>query len=127
MGRTLDKSKLPLGSTGFLHKGIVYVPGDDGKARDIHGNEIELPDDFPSDADLDENLRRASGPGGSMAPLTKAADGREVGDFESMNKDELQAEAEKRGLAVKRGDGEEGDPLKADYVKALNKAAGKGK
>lgn len=39
--------------------------------------------------------------------------------FEDMTKDELVAEAEKRGLTVARSDGKDGEPLKADYLKAL--------
>lgn len=40
-------------------------------------------------------------------------------ELESMTKEELVGMAETRGLTVTRGDGEEGDPLKADYVEAL--------
>jgi hypothetical protein len=41
--------------------------------------------------------------------------------YDEMTKDELIAEAEQRGLTVTRADGEEGEPLKQDYVDALSK------
>lgn len=44
-------------------------------------------------------------------------------ELDGMTKDDLVAEAEARGLTVTRGDGEEGDPLKADYVEALASGA----
>jgi hypothetical protein len=40
-------------------------------------------------------------------------------DLDALTKDELETLAEKRELTVTRGDGTEGDPLKADYVDAL--------
>lgn len=46
-------------------------------------------------------------------------------DYESMTKDELAAEAERRGLVVDRADGAEGTPLKADYVSALSQQGGR--
>jgi hypothetical protein len=43
-------------------------------------------------------------------------------DYSELNTDELRELAEKRNLQVERGDGKEGDPLKADYVAALEAA-----
>lgn len=43
-------------------------------------------------------------------------------DFSSMSKEELVALAEKREVTVTRSDGE-GEPLKADYVRALTEAS----
>ena len=40
-------------------------------------------------------------------------------DVENATKDELKAEAERRGLTVKRGDGKEGEPLADDFRAAL--------
>jgi hypothetical protein len=41
--------------------------------------------------------------------------------YDEMTKDELIAAAEQRGLTVTRADGEEGEPLKQDYIDALSK------
>jgi len=60
--------------------------------------------------------------GEPVASKEAAAPG-EAKDWDSLTKAELEAEAEKRGLTVKRGDGEDGDPVKADYVKALKAAS----
>lgn len=46
-------------------------------------------------------------------------------DFDALSKDELIAEAIKQNVTVKRHDGEDGEPLKEDYVSALTKAAKK--
>lgn len=43
-------------------------------------------------------------------------------DYSSMSKEELVALAEKRELTVTRGDGKDGDPVKPDYVAALQEA-----
>lgn len=51
----------------------------------------------------------------SARTSTKAAQ-----DYDASTKDELQAEADKRGLTVK-GTGADGAALKADLVKALEK------
>lgn len=40
-------------------------------------------------------------------------------DVENATLDELKAEAERREVTVTRGDGKEGDPLKADFQAAL--------
>ena len=59
--------------------------------------------------------------------LTRDADGSEyvedvdVHEYEDWLVDDLRAEAEAADLDVQRGDGEDGDPLKADYIKALRK------
>lgn len=42
--------------------------------------------------------------------------------YSSMKKDELVALAEERGLTVTRSDGEDAEPVKADYVRALEAA-----
>jgi hypothetical protein len=39
--------------------------------------------------------------------------------LEDMPKEDLVAMASERGIEVKRGDGGEGEPLKADYINAL--------
>jgi hypothetical protein len=43
-------------------------------------------------------------------------------ELEGMSKSDLEAEAKRRGIEVKRQDGESGAPTKADYVAALAKA-----
>lgn len=45
-------------------------------------------------------------------------------DLEGMTKADLVALAEKEGITVLRGDGEDGDPVKADYVEALSQGLG---
>lgn len=40
--------------------------------------------------------------------------------LEDMTKAELEAEAQRRGVEVKRKDGEDGEPLKEDFVRALS-------
>lgn len=39
--------------------------------------------------------------------------------YEEQDKDELESEAERRGLDVERADGKDGKPLKSDYIAAL--------
>lgn len=43
-------------------------------------------------------------------------------ELEAMSKSDLEAEAKRRGIEVKRQDGESGVPTKADYVAALASA-----
>jgi hypothetical protein len=43
-------------------------------------------------------------------------------DYSKWSKEDLEKEADKRGLKVTREDGEEGDPLKSDYVAALEQS-----
>lgn len=43
----------------------------------------------------------------------------EAPDYAAMSKAELVEEAEARGLTVRRADGDDGVPLKADYIRAL--------
>lgn len=45
-------------------------------------------------------------------------------DFESLSKSKLEEAAEAAGLTVTRSDGEEGDPLKDDFVAALKRHHG---
>lgn len=55
--------------------------------------------------------------------LDKPADGTTAPtDYEGQTVADLKEEAERRGLDVTRGDGEDGAPLKADYVSALEKS-----
>lgn len=42
-------------------------------------------------------------------------------DLDSLTVEDLKARAEKQGVEVTRGDGKDGAPVKADYVKALSK------
>lgn len=116
MARTLSGS--------YVWKGEIYIPNDDGTIVNTAGQEVELPGDFPSDADLEANQKRSLGAGGgsAVAPLTKNVNAASE-DLEGMTKDELSSLADERGVEVKRGDGESGTPVKADYVKALTKAA----
>jgi hypothetical protein len=41
-------------------------------------------------------------------------------ELEGLTKDELKTLAEERGVTVTRADGEDGEPLKADYIAALS-------
>lgn len=65
------------------------------------------------DKELVKRLRGRMGEveGSAPAPVVP------VEDYEAWTVDDLRAEA--GDLTVKRGDGEDGQPLKADYVKAL--------
>lgn len=40
-------------------------------------------------------------------------------DLDSASKEEMQAEAERRGIEVKRADGKDAEPLLSDYREAL--------
>lgn len=51
-------------------------------------------------------------------------EGDESDGYDSWTVDELRAEAERRQIKVTRGDGQDGEPLKADFVKALEKSDG---
>lgn len=42
--------------------------------------------------------------------------------YADMTKDQLEAEAERRGIEVTRLDGQDGEPLKSDYIAALSDA-----
>lgn len=110
------------------------------------GKDIELPEDFP---ELDENgdvvypkgsaaarnrqrTRMFSSPpstggvntgvatGSASADSTKTVSGKSKSQLEKMKVEDLKDLADETGLEVARGDGEEGDPLKADYVSALS-------
>ncbi len=65
MARTLDRSLLPPGSTGFGWGGEIYCPGNPSAGQDASktynpaGQEVEIPKDFPEDEVLRENLSRA--------------------------------------------------------------------
>ena len=48
-----------------------------------------------------------------------AAESREATNYASMDKADLVKLAEERDIEVSRGDGKDGDPVKADYVAAL--------
>lgn len=131
MGRKLTTEHLPPGATAFSFKGELYVPTGDGSVTNIDGIPVELPDDFPSDEELAANLKRTArsqpttvapaGTSGSGKAQAASGDGAE--DYESMTKDDLAQLASDRGVEVKRAGGEDGDPLKGDYVKALKKHA----
>lgn len=54
---------------------------------------------------------------GAGPPENKALTGADLSD---KSKDELEQMAANRGLTVERGDGKDGEPLKADYVRALS-------
>ena len=54
----------------------------------------------------------------SLAPR-REAETRPLPDLSSLTKDELVALAEERDVKVVRADGEEGAPLKSDYLRAL--------
>ncbi len=69
MARTLSKEHLPPGATAYVFQGQIYVPGDDGKVRDTDGREVELPEGFPSDADLKSQRQAAERFAPSAQPL----------------------------------------------------------
>lgn len=131
MGRSLKRELLPAGATGFAFGGEIYCPGDPAipgqdpaKVYSTAGDEVELPKEFPSDADLEATLARAKRGLPSSGPLDRNV-GRtreNEADLEGMTKDELAKLADERGVDVTRSDGESGNPVKADYVKALLKA-----
>ena len=80
-------------------------------------------------AEVDLKAERFSGAlkfGGKAATAEGSTEKPKGTDWASMDKDDLVSEAEKRGLTVTRGDGKEGDPLKADFVKALEAATAEG-
>lgn len=89
--------------------------------------------DAQLDPDYQEELENA-GPSTSEAPNTpvisdevppvEAPKAGEVveeapSEYDEYSVTELKAETDHRGLAVERGDGEQGEPLKEDYIKAL--------
>ncbi len=120
----------------YLFEGQSYGPGAD----------IDVPDTFP---DLDDdgevvheegsaaakNAARArsfSSPpntggvntgesAGAQDGAVRTVSGKTKGELEAMTVDSLDALAVDSGVPVTRGDGGEGDPLKADYVRALSK------
>ena len=69
MARTLSKELLPPGATAWAWNGELYIPGDDGKARDMAGREVEVPADFPSDDELREQQKKANRFAPASAPL----------------------------------------------------------
>lgn len=153
MARKLDRALLPQGATAFSHKGELYVFGsadprmkqDPDKFYNTAGEEVALPDDFPSDAELKQNLQRTqarvvaqqqpTSPGESGSGKSQENAEREQQrqsprgqstvdeDFDSMTKDDLVERTRSQNLDVKRSDGEDGEPLKEDYVKALKRAS----
>jgi hypothetical protein len=80
------------------------------------GQAIQVPD-MSDDVNLrNQGFRPASG-----KAATKAATTPEPADYEANTVEELRTLADQRQVEVKRGDGEDGAPLKADYVKALKR------
>lgn len=131
MGTTRDLDKT------YLFGGLRYGPGKD----------IEVPDDFP-DLDDDGNVIHKAGsqaernqkrsrmfasppstggvntgvPAGSVsADSTNTVSGMSRTELQGMTVEELTEAAGDAGIDVVRGDGKEGDPLKADYIEALSK------
>lgn len=130
MGTTRDLDRT------YLFNGMRYGPG----------KGIEVPDDFPELDDsgdvihpkgsaAERNQKRArmfssppstggvntgvsqeSGASGSSNTVS----GKSEKELQSMKVDDLQALADESGIEVVRGDGEDGEPLKADYVRALS-------
>lgn len=112
------------------------------------GTDIEVPEEFPDiddngDVIFEEgsaaakNAARArtfssppntggvktgeeAAPAGPNDATVRTVSGKTKAQLESMKVDELDALAVEVGVPVERGDGQEGDPLKADYVKALS-------
>lgn len=67
--------------------------------------------------------------GGVSSAPSRGASGSGSGDSEDerlkgMSVADLRKEADKRKITVTRGDGKQGDPVKADYLKALSAGAG---
>jgi hypothetical protein len=118
----------------YTFNGVTYGPGRD----------VSVPDDFPElddngDVNFPEGSRAAqnqararsfasppntggvnTGEGQAGSTLTVSGKSRE--ELESMTKDELAALAGEKGITVVREDGEEGTPLKSDYVTQLSKS-----
>lgn len=57
------------------------------------------------------------------SPSSDRADGGSENGLNSMKKDELVTLAKEREVEVTREDGEDGEPTKADYVRALTEAS----
>lgn len=87
------------------YAGVLYGPG----------KGVEVP----------EEVAQRLGIEGKRSRSRRAAAGADDGgdddrdDLNTWTVDELKDEAERRGIEVERGDGGDGEPLKADYVKAL--------
>jgi hypothetical protein len=114
-------------SRSYLFDNQTYGPG----------NDIVVPEGFP---DIDGETGDVIWPEGTRAAANQArarsfstppntggvntgennSAASNTAELEGMTKEELQEEAEKRGLTVTRGDGGDGEPLKADYIKALS-------
>jgi hypothetical protein len=125
--KTTSKTRKMNLSRSYLFDNQTFGPGAD----------VVVPDDFP---DIDGETGDVIFPEGSKAAANQArarsfstppntggvntgspaGGGTPPSELEDMTKEELQEEAAKRGLTVTRGDGGDGEPLKADYVKALS-------
>lgn len=131
MGATTEsKTKKVNLNRSYTFGGLTYGPGTD----------IEVPNDFPEidgesglpihppGSAAARNMRRstmAANTGGvnTGEPPTgniRTVSGKTAAELDAMSKAELVELAESKAITVARADGEEGDPLKGDYVKALS-------
>jgi hypothetical protein len=128
VGATAPKARKMNLSRTYLFNGQSYGPG----------NDIAVPDDFPEidgetgDVIFEEGSRAAANQARarsfSTPPNTGGVNtgesqggGTPASELEGKTKQELMDMAAERGLTVTRGDRQDGDPVKQDYIDALSK------
>lgn len=99
----------------------------DQRTEEMDQQEIEHQEQVTQDQEAEnERARRQSEERDAeyarTQELEQPAESTTPTDYESQTVADLKEEAERRGLDVTRGDGEDGAPLKADYVSALQKS-----
>lgn len=119
----------------YLFEGDSYGPGKDVEVPegfpelDVEGMPIH-PEGSPAarNAARAKSFSTAPNSGGVFTGESKAEagvltlSGKSEAELNTMKVDELDALAVELGVPVSRGDGQAGDPLKGDYVKALSAA-----
>lgn len=95
------------GQEGYEETGEQLSADEARKAGNVSASEAQL-----AHARAEDKASEAPSAGGS---------GLTTEQLDAMSKDELVAEAERRGLTVTRGDGGDGEPTKQDYYDALSK------
>lgn len=97
--------------------GTLYLAGKDRKVPSDLAAKLREPIKAADDGKAPVASKAIGAPGGSGA----GSSGRESAEAElaELSKGELVELAEEHSIEVTRGDGAEGEPVKADYVKAL--------
>lgn len=101
-------------TTSVVHRGKTYSPTAEGTPT-----EVEVPDSFPESPKATSEPARPAGSGTGKNTVS----GKSLEQLEGMTKEDLVTLAERKSITVAREDGSEGEPLKADYIKALAAAS----